>query len=98
MNSAFYRLIFLDMLDYPCPATDTRRMKPGDLIGERFVLEALAGEGGMGQVFRATDRRAPNSFQTWATPSSPCSQNRCMISSWAAVRLGSGFLAMGVPP
>lgn len=31
-------------------------MEPGDLIGGRFAVEALAGEGGMGRVFRATDR------------------------------------------
>jgi tetratricopeptide (TPR) repeat protein len=28
----------------------------GDLVGERFSIDALAGRGGMGSVFRATDR------------------------------------------
>ena len=31
-------------------------MRPGDLVGERFELEAEAGSGGMGAVFRARDR------------------------------------------
>lgn len=31
-------------------------MKPGDVIAERFELEHLAGQGGMGSVFRARDR------------------------------------------
>jgi eukaryotic-like serine/threonine-protein kinase len=33
---------------------DTR---PGAIIGDRFVIEALAGSGGMGQVYRALDTR-----------------------------------------
>lgn len=32
------------------------RMRPGDLIGERFLIEHLAGVGGMGEVYRAVDR------------------------------------------
>ncbi len=31
-------------------------MLPGDVVGERFLLEELAGSGGMGAVFRARDR------------------------------------------
>src|SRR5262245_54511683 len=31
-------------------------MLSGDLVDDRFLLEALAGTGGMGRVFRATDR------------------------------------------
>jgi len=31
-------------------------MRPGDLVAERFVVERLAGSGGMGSVFRARDR------------------------------------------
>ncbi|MGE5181437.1 MAG: protein kinase domain-containing protein, partial [Acidobacteriota bacterium] len=31
-------------------------MQPGDLLEDRFVLEAVAGSGGMGTVFRARDR------------------------------------------
>jgi hypothetical protein len=31
-------------------------MRAGDLIGERFEVEMLAGSGGVGQVFRARDR------------------------------------------
>ncbi len=31
-------------------------MRPGDLIGERFVVEHLAGVGGMGEVYRALDQ------------------------------------------
>jgi eukaryotic-like serine/threonine-protein kinase len=30
-------------------------MKPGDLLAGRFVLEALAGTGGMGEIYRAKD-------------------------------------------
>jgi serine/threonine protein kinase len=32
-------------------------MKPGDLVDNRFVVERLAGTGGMGSVFRALDRQ-----------------------------------------
>jgi hypothetical protein len=32
-------------------------MKPGDLVGDRFVVAELAGTGGMGRVYKATDRR-----------------------------------------
>jgi hypothetical protein len=32
-------------------------MKPGDVLGDRFELVALAGEGGMGLVFRGRDLR-----------------------------------------
>ncbi|MDI1480662.1 serine/threonine-protein kinase [Polyangium sp. y55x31] len=31
-------------------------MQPGDVVGGRFVLERIAGTGGMGSVFRGTDR------------------------------------------
>jgi tetratricopeptide (TPR) repeat protein len=31
-------------------------MQPGDLAGHRFELQALAGSGGMGEVYRARDR------------------------------------------
>ncbi|MFT3775002.1 MAG: protein kinase [Minicystis sp.] len=31
-------------------------MRPGDIVGERFVIERLAGTGGMGSVYRAGDR------------------------------------------
>jgi tetratricopeptide (TPR) repeat protein len=31
-------------------------MRPGDLIGERFLVEHLAGVGGMGEVYRAVDQ------------------------------------------
>ncbi|NUQ75538.1 MAG: protein kinase [Polyangiaceae bacterium] len=32
-------------------------MKSGELVGERFEIQHLAGEGGMGQVYHALDRR-----------------------------------------
>ena len=31
-------------------------MRVGDVVGERFELFALAGSGGMGEVYRALDR------------------------------------------
>ncbi|MGK4008993.1 protein kinase [Sorangium sp. So ce1036] len=31
-------------------------MKPGDIVADRFVIERLAGSGGMGSVYRALDR------------------------------------------
>ena len=31
-------------------------MRPGDLVAERFLIERLAGSGGMGAVYRAIDR------------------------------------------
>lgn len=31
-------------------------MKSGDVVANRFVIESLAGEGGMGEVYRALDR------------------------------------------
>lgn len=31
-------------------------MRPGDVIGDRFAIEALASSGGMGHVYRARDR------------------------------------------
>jgi len=33
-------------------------MKPGDIVADRFEIEALAGSGGMGAVYRAIDRQA----------------------------------------
>ncbi len=33
-------------------------MKPGAVVGEHFEIEAVAGEGGMGVVWRARDRRS----------------------------------------
>ncbi len=32
-------------------------MRPGDVVADQFVLEELAGSGGMGEVYRARDRR-----------------------------------------
>ncbi|MGK3998165.1 protein kinase domain-containing protein [Sorangium sp. So ce1024] len=32
-------------------------MKPGDIVADRFLIERLAGSGGMGSVYRALDRR-----------------------------------------
>src|SRR5690348_16032936 len=39
------------------PVRDTSRMRPGDTIGDRFEIAWLAGAGGMGEVYRARDRR-----------------------------------------
>src|SRR5690349_1188693 len=36
-------------------------MHPGDWIGDRFEIERLAGAGGMGEVYRARDRRTGES-------------------------------------
>lgn len=35
---------------------DNAGMEPGTLVGERYVIERLAGTGGMGSVFKARDR------------------------------------------
>src|SRR5262249_57882416 len=35
---------------------DTRLVKPGHVVVERFVIEGTAGSGGMGVVYRARDR------------------------------------------
>src|SRR5687768_3712489 len=44
----------------PFLSTPTRAilggMKEGDLVGERFAIESVAGSGGMGTVYRAIDR------------------------------------------
>ena len=40
----------------PCMIDTEDRMQGGDVVGERFVVEALAGTGGMGAVYRARDR------------------------------------------
>src|SRR5437764_195873 len=45
-------------LDSSRPARDTPRMlpqQPGELFADRFLIERLAGEGGMGSVYRAID-------------------------------------------
>ena len=34
----------------------TPRLKPGDVLSNRFVIDRLAGSGGMGTVYRALDR------------------------------------------
>ena len=39
----------------PEPYVPTR-LKAGDVLSERFVIERLAGSGGMGAVYRALDR------------------------------------------
>jgi serine/threonine protein kinase len=36
-------------------------LRPGDILRERFVIERLLGEGGMGKVFLAVDREAEQS-------------------------------------
>jgi eukaryotic-like serine/threonine-protein kinase len=41
-------------------------VQPGDVIAERFEVEALSGEGGMGALYRALDR------QTGATVAMKC--------------------------
>src|SRR5215471_18474904 len=33
-------------------------MKPGDLVGDRFLIDRLANAGGMGAVYKALDRRS----------------------------------------
>src|SRR4051812_14745791 len=35
-----------------------RMPRSGDVIGDRFTIEHLAGAGGMGQVYRARDRKS----------------------------------------
>jgi len=40
----------------PEPDPAWLRLKPGDLVGNRFEIQGLLGEGGMGQVYQARDR------------------------------------------
>ena len=39
------------------PTADAATLAPGDMLRDRFVLDVLIGTGGMGQVYRAVDRR-----------------------------------------
>ena len=39
------------------PSVGAGRLGPGSVVAERFEIEALAGEGGMGAVFRALDQQ-----------------------------------------
>src|SRR5713226_7407932 len=38
------------------PSARSRVLEPGDELGPRFLIDALLGEGGMGRVYKATDR------------------------------------------
>ena len=44
-------------LSWPDPAPSEDPFQPGDLLAERFLIESKVGEGGMGVVYKALDKR-----------------------------------------
>jgi eukaryotic-like serine/threonine-protein kinase len=62
----------------PPPTRASQRLEPGSEIGGRFIVEALAAEGGMGVVYRAKDCKTGNRAAVKVMSANECESERFM--------------------